>query len=120
LVAFLAFSGLTTDKNAWFGQATLTGSSWTDLAAGAPDFFSVAGDVGNGRSWFVSGSSGACANDTGWFVVSGNSGATPKPCAWDQAPGADTRIIFSNQPTLTNWNTGGNVSVADSMIVFVR
>ncbi len=120
ITAFVKLSGLTSDKVAWYSQATLAGSSWTDLATSPTNFFSIAGDSQYGRNWFTNQSYGGCGADTGWFVVSSTGGAQNKPCTWETSHGSGTRVFYASTPTATNWNTAGTVADADLMMVLVR
>jgi hypothetical protein len=117
--AYLRFDGLTTDRTAWFGAASLAASSWTDLAAATPSHFAVAGDVQFGRRFFVNNNYGGCTSDAGWFVVSSTGGTQNKPCGWETSRGTGTRILYASGATYTNW-TSGSVGVADALMVLVK
>ncbi len=113
LGAFLQFNVTGTDKMGWYSQAALNSSSYTDVKTTGVNFFSMAGDSGIGRHFYVNQSYNGCPSDFGWFVV--NRGTA---CAWETTRGTPLRLLYSNQKTMTNW--AGTIGIADVFAVFVR
>lgn len=118
IAAFMQFGDVTANKTSWFSQANLTASSWTDVTTASQNHFSIGGDDPAGRNFFVNEAYTGCDGDTGWFAVLSSGGG--RPCAWDTAAGAETRILYSNTTTVTNWNTTATVGAADTMMVLVK
>lgn len=116
---FAVFNGAGTTKTNFFTQANVTSASWTDFS-GPGNFFSIAGDAGIDRHWFVNNNYGGCGADVGTMVViDGRTGS----CSWETTRtddiGSLTRgFLYSLATTEVNWN-GTAVGVADVFAVFV-
>ena len=79
---YMQFDARNADRTNWYAQGRLTKSRWTDLKGyGGPNYFSIAGDSGNGRTWYVNAFYNGCPSDVGWFVIL-NNGHT-NPCSWE-------------------------------------
>lgn len=118
-VAHIDFNGAGTTKSDFFQLANVTGSSWTGVGGG--NFFSIAGDPGNQRHWFVQNNYGGCSVDRGWMVVLE---ARSGPCTWDNtgrlALGDTTRgFLYSTLTSHGNWNISSEYGVADVFAVSV-
>jgi len=111
-VAWIDFDTTSTTTTSWFAAAQITSSSWTDLAAGPFNYFSIAGDAANGRRFFVNKNYGGCGADVGWLSV--NSGASA-PCAWNTT----YTVTYSAGTVSQNWETG-NTPNADALTVWLR
>ncbi|XP_070191486.1 uncharacterized protein [Littorina saxatilis] len=116
---FFEFNGKSSNFDNWFSQSRLIDSSYTDLSAtqAKPNFFSIAGDQGYGRRFFIHNNYGGCGVDSGWLVVSDKSDPL---CPWEKSDtttsyphiffsSADTKSTFSNQ-----------VAVADTLVISVK
>lgn len=111
--AFLQFNVSGIDKVGWFSQAALTSSSYTDVKTSGVNFFSMVGDSGIGRHFYVNQTYAGCPSDLGWFIV--NRGTA---CSWETTRGNPLRLLYSNQKTVMNWNNA--IGVADVFAIFVR
>lgn len=113
--AFVQFTGVTADRTNWYAQAKVNKTTWTDIQTGG-NFFSLAGDAGIGRTWFINKSYGGCPLDVGWLKVGD---PVSGPCPWDNGYGAKTDIIYANATTFQNWNSAG-VGVGEAFMIFMR
>jgi hypothetical protein len=111
--AFMHFNASGSTRDSWFDFSRLVGSSWGDIGSGF-NFFSMDGDAGIGRRWFVNRNYGGCNLDTGWLVVSDVSG----PCSWEQAHEPTISILYAPPGGATLWDSAG--VEADAFVVFVR
>jgi len=115
--AFVQFTNLAQDRANWYAKANIKKTTWIDLVGAAPNFFSITGDSGAQRGWFINNNYGGCPVDAGWLKV----GEPPAgPCGWDNMYGAHTDIIYANFPVNQNWQGLGLVGVGDTFVVFVR
>jgi hypothetical protein len=109
-----------TGKLDFYSPGNLTASTYTDLTAAsfAGNYFSIFGDEGNGRRWFVENNYGGCGSDTGWFMVKG--AGEPAPCSWeyDRRNAAGREFLFATGDVKQNWNTS-SVGEADVFAVTV-
>jgi hypothetical protein len=113
-VKFFKFDGRGSSVVNWFVPARLITTSYTDAGPTmTTNHFSIAGDPGAHREWFISKAYGGCEVDSGWMVVDW----APDPCAWESANPA-VRILFAPGTTATTWSV--SPSRADAMLVFVR
>jgi hypothetical protein len=113
--AFLKLDVTGVDRLSWFNHAALLDSSWTDLPGASPAVFSLEGDPGGGRRWFVIDTwQTGCDTDTGWLVVD----RAPNSCAnWEIAAAPDISILYSPTTTASEWPAALE---ADVLAVFVR
>jgi hypothetical protein len=114
-VRALTFSAEGTNKNSWFAQAKITDSSWTDITTQGKNYFTIPGDSGNGRHWFISRNYGGCGADSGWLIIDRG----PHPCSWETKRDPPISILYATTPTYQNWNSG-SVAEAEVFAVFVR
>ena len=114
-VRSLTFSATETNKNNWYAEANVTTSSWTDMKSQGKNYFSIPGDSGNGRHWFISRNYGGCGADAGWLIVD----RAPHPCGWESSKNPAISILYATTPTYQNWNSG-NIAEADVFAVFLR
>ena len=116
---FITFNSSGTTNLDWFRQARISASSFANITGGTYNFFSIEGDVGNQRRWFISRAYGGCNVDNGYLVVKGPVAA----CAWDnnnyyhilsdeRTPGRDVAWDSANVGTINNRR--------GAMCVFVR
>jgi hypothetical protein len=120
--AFIQFDTAATTKQNFFALGNVTASSWPSLTGDIFNFFSIAGDSGIDRHWFVERNYGGCGNDRGYMVVlDGRAGS----CTWETSrvgPGLGDRLLAYTLPPggaiAENWNTA-NVGVADVFVVSV-
>ena len=116
---FVQFNAVGTTKVNFFTQANVQSSSWNDVA-GPGNFFSIAGDAGIDRHWFINNNYGGCGVDVGHMVVvDGRAGS----CGWETgrtpAFGPNRGFLYSTGNTELNWNPANNVGIADVFAVFV-
>lgn len=108
------------DALSWLSHARLLESSYTDLAAAAPNIFGVLGDALWGRRFLLNAIYGGCPGDTGWLVLD----SAPDACSWEIAMGAPPiRIIYSRLDTRVIYQTAlqdGTLGMADVLVVLVR
>jgi hypothetical protein len=117
---FIQFSPGTSKIN-FFTAANVTASSYTDLGDGG-NFFSIAGDSGIDRHWFINNNYGGCGNDVGQWVVLDRR-TTSYVCGWEEnrdhlVGSADRGFLYAPGTQEANWNNA-NVGIADVHAVFV-
>ncbi len=116
---FIEFNSSGTDRENWFTQARITSSSFSGITGGTYNYFSIAGDTGNQRQWFISRSYGGCNVDFGYLVVKGPTNA----CLWDNA---NWYQILSDERTpgrAITWdpaNVGSYTDRRGAIVVYVR
>ncbi|MDF2231411.1 hypothetical protein P2H44_02485 [Albimonas sp. CAU 1670] len=120
-LAYIAFDPTGETRVSFFSAANVLSSSWTDLTSVAHNYFSVAGDSGLDRHWFVETQYGGCANDTGHMAVL-DYRASPV-CGWETTANAaigDTSrgLVYAASSEDQNW-TSGQVGYADVFAVTV-
>ena len=94
----MMFDATGSDKLSWFSQDKLTGTlPWADIK-GPHNYFSIEGDPGNGRRFFINKAYGGCPGDVGWMVIGG------PPCDWEKHFG-NKAILYSKLSTATKWQT---------------
>lgn len=121
------FNAAGTTAANFFGAANLTSSSYIDLSSSfSGNYFSIDGDTGWGRDFFVNRNYGGCGPDAGWWIaMDGNGGSNGiKPCSWEvtgaNAKGSTSRgFLYSTGPGASNWNSTTTVGAADSMAIFL-
>ena len=83
LMKELKFNAKGSDKLNWFSFSGLNQSSWTDMKTQPKNFFSIHGDPGNGRHFFINSTVyPGCAKDAGWMAITG-----PPDCDWERRSG---------------------------------
>ncbi|XP_035684022.1 uncharacterized protein LOC118421003 [Branchiostoma floridae] len=113
----MIFNGENTDKYSWFSQSRLLSSPWSDIHTEPKNFFSLAGEVGRKRTFFINRSYNGCPLDFGWLVLA-EAGTV---CTWELAPpDQQPYILFSRKTTYVNWNNGPNVGEADRMVIYIK
>ena len=109
-----------TNSTNWFTNGRLVASSYSDLPAGPFNYYSIAGDAGNGRRWFINQTYNGCPNDTGWLIVD----SLADPCTWESKNNMPAlRILYAPGDTLVNWETavnGNTIGLAETLAVFVK
>ena len=120
--AFVEFGASGTNSGNFFSKTNVTASSWTDMAAGytGAQFFSIAGDSGIDRHWFIESNYGGCGTDTGHMVVIDSTGS--QPCNWETTRLTENSrlLLYADSTNHQNW-TSGSVGIADVFAVsFVR
>jgi hypothetical protein len=118
--AFIEFDAAGTSKNDFFSVTNVLSSTWSDLTSVPHNFFSIDGDPGIDRHWYVNSNYGGCEADVGHMVAIDTTGASP--CGWENAnrPAGDPDrlFLFANDTSQQNW-TSGNVASGDVFAVFV-
>jgi hypothetical protein len=114
-VQTLQFDASGTSKTNSYTQAKITESSWTDIIAQPKNYFSIPGDSGNGRHWYINRNYSGCGNDAGWLVVDRGS----HPCTWESKHDPSISILYAVPATYQNWNAAG-IAEADVFAIFVR
>ncbi|KAJ7375837.1 Saccharopine dehydrogenase [Desmophyllum pertusum] len=110
----LKFDAVGSDKLNWFTNEKLqAGSSWfADIQAGPRNYFSIQGDGGINRDFFINKNYGGCEADAGWLVITGT------VCEWEKRHPSNT-ILYSKQDVSANWDSG-EVEAADTLVVYLR
>ncbi len=120
LAKFWKYDGVGTTSINWFAAAKLVASSYSDLPAGPFNFYSIAGDAGNGRRWYINNVYNGCPGDIGWLIVD----STADPCTWETNKGAPAmRLLYAPGTTKVTWDqavNGNTVGIADALAVFIR
>jgi hypothetical protein len=117
--AYISF-GPGADRNAFFNPGNVVASTYTDLGDGG-NFFSISGDSGINRHWFINNNYGGCPADVGQWVVLDRSASFA--CSWENnrlagVGSADRALLYALGNQEVNWN-GTSVGVADVYAVFV-
>ena len=103
-VAFLLFDGMGSDKMNWFSKERLLDSSWVQLRYDSSlNYFSIAGDAGNKRRFFVNVRYQTCDIDHGFLVVIDRD--APRPCSYEKSLGQSMEILYSKFPGGTRWSS---------------
>ncbi|XP_072039431.1 IgGFc-binding protein-like [Amphiura filiformis] len=109
----MTFNGQDSTKYNWMSEDRLIDSSYNDITT--QNFFSVQGDAGSDRRFFVNRNSGSCTSSSGWMVmVEGDT------CDWEQEPGYLPAFLYSNIDTYNNWNNFDDVGEADIFAIYIR
>ena len=116
LMKELKFNAKGSDKLNWFSFSRLNQSSWTDMKTQPNNFFSIRGDPGNGRHFFINSVYGGCPKDVGWIVIT-----VPPDCDWEKRfrPGENV-ILYSKLSGLTNWNQYGELIIKKSRVLVTQ
>ncbi|MCA8927109.1 MAG: PEP-CTERM sorting domain-containing protein [Alphaproteobacteria bacterium] len=124
---FIEFDASGTDKGNFFAASHLTASTYGLASFAVHNFFSIPGDPGNDRHWFVERNYGGCGNDRGLLVVMDGADSN-WACSWEESRdalvGIDTRAFLYALPPVAvdadvpNWNTGP-IGTGDVFAVFV-
>ena len=112
----LKFDAKGSDKLSWFSLSRLTQSSWTDMKTQPNNVFSIRGDPGNGRHFFINSVYAGCPKDVGWIVIT-----VPPDCDWEKRfrPGENV-ILYSKLSGLTNWNQYGELIIKKSRVLVTQ
>ena len=103
LIKELKFNAKESDKLNWFSLSRLNQSSWTDMKTQPNNHFSIHGDPGNGRHFFINSVYGGYPKDAGWMVIT-----VPPDCDWEKRfRPPENVILYSKRSVLTNWNQYG-------------
>ena len=103
----LKFNAKGSNKLNWFSLSRLTQSSWTDMKTQPNNFFSIRGDPGNGRHFFINSVYGGCPKDAGWMVIT-----VPPDCDWEKRfRPRENVILYSKLSGLTNFNQYGELII---------
>ena len=112
----LKFDAKGSDKLNWFSLSRLTQSSWTDMKTQPNNFFSIRGDPGNGRHFFINSVYGGCPKDAGWMVIT-----VPPDCDWEKRfRPRENVILYSKLSGLTNWNQYGELIIKKSRVLVTQ
>jgi hypothetical protein len=111
----LRFNLTGTTKDNWYQNDKLLASDWSDLTGQGVQYFSIPGDSGNGRHWYINNNYGGCPADAGWLIVDRG----PHPCGWETSRDPPVSILYSNAGGYSNWNSGSIVE-AQVFAVLVR
>lgn len=114
MMKYLVFDGMNTNHMDWFTELKLKSSSWTDIK-GNVQFFSIPGDGGNSRRFFINHRYANCPRDQGWLVASEHQN---HPCGWESVK-TYPLFLYSNSSHFENWSHG-QVAEADVIAVFVK
>lgn len=94
----MMFDATGSDKLSWFSRDKLTGTlPWADIK-GSSNYFSIKGDTGNSRRFFINKAYGGCPGDEGWMAIGGPN------CDWERNFG-NNAILYSKLSTATKWQT---------------
>ena len=74
----LKFNAKGSDKLNWFSFSRLIQSPWSDIKTEPKNFFSIIGDRGHNRYFFMNRNYGTCSTDVGWLVITG------PVCNWEK------------------------------------
>ena len=96
------FNATNSNNENWFSANRVISSPWTDLTTSVHQFFSIAGDSGLKRYFYIAGPHGSCATDTGWLLFGG------VVCSWENRFPAGT-IMYSKLTTSINRNDYGKL-----------
>lgn len=101
----------------FFAPANVTGGSYPSLPSEIFNVFSIDGDSGINRNWFINRNYGGCENDYGWMAVLDGGGV----CSWEAtAYGTGSRaFVYSTVASGTNY-TSGAPGYADTFAVTVN
>lgn len=105
----------------WFSVDNVISSSWAGIKKGmTSNFFSVVGDDGAKRRFFIQHNYDGCGVDSGWLVAKGKPNG---PCPWENDP-ADPAPFIYYSPTDNNakWQDNDKAianNMADTMVVSV-
>ena len=103
----LKFDAKGSDKLNWFSLSRLSQSSWTDMKTQPNNVFSIRGDPGNGRHFFINSVYAGCSKDVGWMVIT-----VPPDCDWEKRlRPRENVILYSKLSGLTNWNQYGELII---------
>ncbi|XP_070568448.1 uncharacterized protein [Ptychodera flava] len=118
--ASLLFNGISSDKESWFSNERLRSSPWDDLMDTKLEngkdgqYFSVAGDDGINRHFYINNNYGGCGNDAGWLVVV-DDGSTV--CNWSEY--ADKPYFMYGSNSKVTYESG-NAQFADVIAIFIK
>ena len=103
----LKFNAKGSDKLNWFSLSRLTQSSWTDMKTQPNNVFSIRGDPGKGRRFFINSVYAGCPKDVGWMVIT-----VPSDCDWEKRfRPRENVILYSKLSGLTNFNQYGELII---------
>ncbi|XP_066289731.1 uncharacterized protein [Branchiostoma lanceolatum] len=113
----LIFNGKNTDKFNWFSKSRLLSSPWNDINSEPQNFFSIEGDTGAQRSFYINRHYSGCRN-TGWLAVT--DGGPAGVCSWEQVSQDQLpHIMFSPLDTFVSANDAVHVRIADRMVIYI-
>ena len=115
LQCFVKFNAAGSSSTNWFGRSTYVSSSWTDILSNGQNFFSLIGDPGSIRRFYINQNYGGCPSDVGWIVASSNNPGCPYESNHPNKPA----ILCSAASTAVSWSSG-SVAVGDLLAVFVK
>jgi len=104
-------------SSAWMTPSNILKSDWAGVKPGMTNnFFSVAGDAGGNRRFFIQNNYGGCEVDSGWLVVQTMRRASM--CPWE-SNGKQPLIYYSAGDANVKWQTAGAYAEADTLVVSV-
>ena len=113
----LKFDAKGSDKLNWFSLSRLNQSSWTDMKTQPNNYFSIHGDPGNGRHFFINSVYGGCPNDAGWMVIT----VRAPDCDWEKRfRPRENVILYSKLSGLTNWSQYGELIIKKSRVLVTQ
>ncbi|RUS68391.1 hypothetical protein EGW08_023847 [Elysia chlorotica] len=116
LVKTAVFKGDHTSYMNWFSESHYINSSWPDLKGQHTHTYSIKGDEGHGRRFFINHNYNGCSNDAGWLVVVDS--LTAGSCAWEKDESFPV-IKYAAAENFENWSTG-NIRNAQALVMFVK
>ncbi|XP_033633182.1 lymphocyte antigen 75-like [Asterias rubens] len=115
-VMSMTFNAANTDKTSWFSSGQLLYAPYTDIYTASKNYFSLAGDTGLQRAFFINSYYGGCSIDAGWACVKDTGSSTA--CSWD---GYYTKpfFVYSTASTYTSYQSGSR-SFPEIMAIFYK
>ncbi|XP_012941145.1 uncharacterized protein LOC101854267 [Aplysia californica] len=113
----LTFDAAGTDYLSWFSPGNLKGAGkWEDLKEKTTNFFSIAGDAGLKRRFYINQIYLGCLADIGWFMAMDN----PLPPCQYEKHSSYPQFLYSSGTGRMTWSSSGELAQADVMAVFVK
>ncbi|XP_070568449.1 uncharacterized protein [Ptychodera flava] len=114
----MVFNGEGSDKNNWFSKDRLTSTSYTDLDTNsATNYFSIEGDDGISRHFFVNANYGGCGNDAGWLVVVDTENVA---CDWSEMETRPYFLCGSAGQKVTYQSGASDVTTGTEFAVYIK
>ncbi|XP_077984091.1 uncharacterized protein LOC144438793 [Glandiceps talaboti] len=113
-VMSLVFDSSGTSKSSWYSLTYLKYAPYSDIYSASMNYFSITGDNGLYRHFFISGSYGGCSGDTGWVVICD---PTSTVCSWEQQTSRPS-FLYSTASTYSSWQSGS--ALADVMAILFK
>ncbi|XP_071960614.1 adhesion G-protein coupled receptor G6-like isoform X2 [Antedon mediterranea] len=116
-MAFIDFTGESTDKENWFAKERVRESSFENIKRENTNYFSIKGHSNSDvrRQFFTNKNYGGCENDYGWTVVVSQDGN----CMWERKQTEYPLIMYSPVPNGVLWQSD-DPGIADFMAIFLE